>query len=216
MKDGYFVSLFSHFRPIFPHYAPPPPPPHSGTCPYIFEPDLWMIPLFPAFRPIPRQLPPVPPPITPQFPPPPISPIFPASNPWFGELVSSVAGSADPCTDWGCGLCVLSLRTWPSVGVPHSPSGPVPSSLRPAQPPQPTQWRDKGPQDSVHVLSAVRGRDRMLDEAAVVMDGGMRGIAPHVCGPGPEPRAALGGPGRCSPGPPPGPQPHPSPRAEPR
>jgi len=50
--------------------------------------------------------------------------------------------------------------------------GPVPSSLRPAQPPQPTQWRDKGPQDSVHVLSAVRGRDRMLDEAAVVMDGG--------------------------------------------
>ena len=113
--------IFSPFSSNFPPFFS-----RSGSCSYIFPLDLLMIPhfppIFPPFPPIFLRFPPFPPhlsPFPPHFPPfpsislqffsiflhfppillyfPPFPPFFQTPNPWFGELVRSVAVSVDAC-----------------------------------------------------------------------------------------------------------------------
>ena len=84
-ENWVFRPIFLSIPPIFCLFCPIPPPlfSHPGSRSYIFHLDLSMIPHFPPCSPI-----------SPHFPPF-FSVVLHFSETWFGELVSSVAVSAD-------------------------------------------------------------------------------------------------------------------------
>ena len=105
VKNGYFVPFFSYFSPffvLFPLAASRHNPPQPTSCVLCLP-----FPHFAPFPPIPL-----------------ISTFFQSPKSWFGELVSSVAVSADACDEYKCRFgseYVVGLNTQGSQASSQSP-----------------------------------------------------------------------------------------------